>query len=96
MKILAKVIAVQARSYKKDGVQKQAADVVLLSGSDVLKTTLFHDDVISGRHTKFESMKDKEGVFDVIPEVYRGNLQYRLGFEEPRLLTPSKSVTAAA
>lgn len=94
MELLGKVIAVSVRGYQKDGQQKRAADIVILSGSDVVKCTMFDADVAANKHVRFEQLKDKDAVFEVTPEVYRGQLQYKLGFKEPRILAAKPAVAA--
>lgn len=96
MKVIAKVLDVSTRSYQKDGASKTAADIALKSGSSLFKATLFDKDVGDGRHLIFDKLTGQEAVIDVSVEVYRGEVNYRLGFEDPKPLTQPAPVKSKA
>ncbi|GAA5442914.1 hypothetical protein Misp06_01089 [Microbulbifer sp. NBRC 101763] len=97
MKVIAKVLDVSTRGYRKDGEPKTAADLVLKSGTSTIQVTLFDKDVGEGRHLIFDKLTGQEVVVDISAEVYRGNVNYRLGFEDPTPLTqPTPVKTKAA
>ena len=85
MIIKAKLLAVELGSYVKNGDQKQIADVVLMSGSDVLQCKMFDADVQAGKAALYEKLTGKDLILEVRAEVYRGELTYRLGNKDPRV-----------
>lgn len=95
MKVLAKVLDVTTRQYRKDGEVKTVADIVFKSGTDTMTATMFDGDVQKGAHKVYDQLVGKEAIVDISPDVYRGNLQYRLGFEDPRPVGPKSADKAA-
>lgn len=95
MKVIAKVLDVSTRTFSKDGQDKTFADIVLKSGSTTIEVTMFDRDVSQGRHLIYDKLTGKEVLVDISPEVYRGNQQYRLGFDDPKPLAQDKPKAAA-
>lgn len=94
-KVVGKVLDVSLRRYVKDGQEKRVADIVVKSGSDLIKATMFDGDVTKGNHMQYEQIVGKDAVVDVSPDVFRGNLQWRLGFEDPKVIKDQHSASAA-
>ncbi|MCO1336124.1 hypothetical protein MO867_17470 [Microbulbifer sp. OS29] len=95
MKVIAKVLDVTTRSYQKDGVTKQAADIVCKSGSTTIDVTMFDGDVGRGKHLLYDKLVGQQCILNLSPEVYRGNLNYRLGFDDPKPVSHSAPTSKA-
>lgn len=95
-KVIAKLLDVSVRSYKKDGQDKKAADIVFKSGSDLMKATMFDSDVSKGLHMQYEQFLGKDVLVELSPEVFRGELQWRLGFADPKPIADKQSAPAKA
>ena len=85
MIIKAKCLAVELGSYSKGGEQKEIADVVLMSGSDVLQCKMFDGDIKNGKAALYQKLVGKDLVLEVRPEIYKNELTYRLGNKDPRI-----------
>lgn len=92
--VICKVLDVAVSQYRKDGEVREIASIVLRSGRDVINAQLFDQDVKSGRHDLYKKLVGRDIICELNPEFYRGQLQWRLGFADPRPLTAAKSEAA--
>jgi len=85
-RVLVRVLDVTPSTYRKDRQEKKKVDMILKSGKDAITCTMYDGDVSDAKHKLYESQLGKEIIVDLSPECFRGNLQWRLGFEAPELL----------
>ena len=95
MIVKAKLLDVEMRSYNKDGQSKQVADLVFKSGSDTMTVTMFDGDISRSKHTVYEQNVGKYMIVEIRCDVFRGNIQYQLGFKDP-VISADKPVKQAA
>lgn len=58
------------------------ASIVLKSASDTMNVRMFARDIEAGKHKKYFENVGKQVVSDIRPNLYKGNLQYQLGFDD--------------
>lgn len=93
--IICRILDVTISKYRKDGEERERASLVLKSGDDVIQASLFDQDVKNGRAKVFEKLVGRDAVCDLSPEQYRGQLQWRVGFNDPRPVGPAAKNEAA-
>lgn len=96
MKVLGKVIDVESRSYTKNGESKQLAEITFKSGKSVFQVTMFDADISNGKLELYKSQAGKNIAFEIDVDIYKGRIQYRLGFADPQLVGPKAADTKAA
>lgn len=96
MKVLAKLLHIEKRPMGTSGDGKEIASVVLLSGRDALTITMFDGAIKSGKFDLYQKFLQQDALFDINCDIYKGQLQYQLGFDDPRPVTPKLAKPEAA
>lgn len=84
MKIIAKIIDIESRSYTKDGATKKMADLTFKSGRETFTVNMFDKQIDEGKLSLYQDLLGQQAVVEISIDQYRGQIQYRLGFEDPR------------
>ena len=96
MKVIAKIIDIETREYSKDGATKKMADITFKSDRDTFTVNMFDRQIDEGKLRLYEALAGQQAVVEINCDIYKGQIQYRLGFTDPRPVAPKAAPSKAA
>lgn len=92
MKVLATLVHSAKRPMGNDG--KEIATLLFVSGDDSFSVTMFDNDIKQGKFDLYTKVMQKEVMVDIRVDLYKGAVQFRLGYDDPRVIAPKAAVAA--